>query len=92
MESLNGGVGSRDTAAHVAENRALMAEALGVRPENFLSAYQIHSPDVVTVEAALGAGRAAARRRAGDARAGACDRRLDRGLRADPVRRRRARA
>ena len=50
-QSLNGGVGSRDAAAHVAENRALMAEAVGVRPENFLTAYQIHSPDVVTVEA-----------------------------------------
>ena len=31
-ESLNGGVGSRDAAGHVAENRALMAKALGVRP------------------------------------------------------------
>jgi YfiH family protein len=51
-ESLNGGVGSRDTAAHVAENRALMASALGVTPDNFLTAYQIHSPDVVTVERA----------------------------------------
>ena len=49
-ESLNGGVGSRDAPAHVAENRALMAKAVGVRPENFLSAYQIHSPNVVTVE------------------------------------------
>jgi len=49
-ESLNGGVGSRDAAAHVAENRALMAKALGVRHENFLTTFQIHSPDVVTVE------------------------------------------
>ncbi len=49
-ESLNGGVGSHDAAAHVAENRALMAAALGVRRENFLTAYQIHSPDVVIVE------------------------------------------
>jgi YfiH family protein len=49
-ESLNGGVGSRDAPAHVAENRALMAKALGVRPENFLTPYQIHSPEVVTVE------------------------------------------
>jgi purine-nucleoside/S-methyl-5'-thioadenosine phosphorylase / adenosine deaminase len=49
-ESLNGGVGSGDAAAHVAENRALMAAALGVGRENFLTAYQIHSPDVVTVE------------------------------------------
>jgi YfiH family protein len=48
--SLNGGVGSRDAAAHVAENRALMAAAVGVRPENFLTAYQIHSPEVVVVE------------------------------------------
>jgi len=49
-ESLNGGVGSRDAAAHVAENRALMADALGVPHDNFLTAYQIHSPDVVTAE------------------------------------------
>ena len=48
-ESLNGGVGSRDAATHVAQNRALMADALGVRHDNFLSPYQIHSPDVVTV-------------------------------------------
>jgi YfiH family protein len=49
-ESLNGGVGSRDAAERVAENRARMATALGVTPDNFLTAYQIHSPDVVTVE------------------------------------------
>jgi YfiH family protein len=51
-ESLNGGVGSRDAAAHVAENRARMAKALGVAADNFLSCYQIHSPEVVTVERA----------------------------------------
>jgi YfiH family protein len=49
-QSLNGGVGSRDTTENVAENRALMADALGVRHDSFLTAYQIHSPDVVTVE------------------------------------------
>jgi polyphenol oxidase len=49
-ESLNGGVGSRDAAERVAENRARMATALGVQPDNFLTAYQIHSPDVVTVD------------------------------------------
>jgi YfiH family protein len=49
-ESLNGGVGSRDAPGHIAENRALMAKSLGVRPENFLTSYQIHSPEVVTVE------------------------------------------
>ena len=48
--SLNGGIGSNDAPAHVAENRARMAAALGVAPERFLTAYQIHSPEVVTVE------------------------------------------
>ena len=48
--SLNGGVGSSDQPGHVAENRALMAAALGVTPENFVTAYQIHSPEAVTVE------------------------------------------
>lgn len=49
-ESLNGGVGSHDAPERVAENRARMASALGVTPQNFLTAFQIHSPDVVTVE------------------------------------------
>jgi YfiH family protein len=48
--SLNGGVGSQDAPACVAENRARMAAALGVAPDCLLTAYQIHSPDVVTVE------------------------------------------
>jgi YfiH family protein len=48
--SLNGGIGSDDAPANVARNRTAMAAALGVAPENFLTAYQIHSPDVVTVE------------------------------------------
>jgi polyphenol oxidase len=48
--TLNGGLGSRDNAASVAENRARMAQALGVRPLALLTAYQKHSPDVVTVE------------------------------------------
>ncbi|MBS0529320.1 MAG: peptidoglycan editing factor PgeF [Proteobacteria bacterium] len=46
-ESLNAGVGSQDDPADVAENRRRMAEVMGVAPENFLSLYQIHSPDVV---------------------------------------------
>jgi polyphenol oxidase len=49
--SLNGGVGSNDDRARVAENRARMASALGVAPEAFLTAYQIHSPNVVVAEA-----------------------------------------
>jgi YfiH family protein len=48
--SLNGGVGSNDAADKVAENRARMAAALGVAPERLITAYQIHSPDVVVAE------------------------------------------
>jgi YfiH family protein len=48
--SLNGGVGSNDEPAHVAENRARMAASLGVRPDHLVTAYQIHSPDVVTLD------------------------------------------
>lgn len=46
---LNGGLGSADDAAAVAENRRRMARWMGVEPEAFLSLYQIHSPDVVRV-------------------------------------------
>jgi YfiH family protein len=49
-ESLNGGVGSEDSPAKVAENRARMAQHLGVTPEHFLTCYQIHSPEVVVAE------------------------------------------
>jgi YfiH family protein len=49
--SLNGGVGSSDDPDHVRENRARMAAAIGVAPDRFLTAYQIHSPDVVTIDA-----------------------------------------
>ncbi len=49
--SLNGGIGSRDAAAHVAENRARMAAALDVEPRRLLTALQVHSPHVVVVEA-----------------------------------------
>src|SRR5579863_9978305 len=48
--SLNGGTGSDDAPAHVAENRARMAAAVGVEPSRFLTCYQIHSPDVVVAE------------------------------------------
>jgi hypothetical protein len=49
--SLNGGIGSNDGAANVAENRARMAAAVGVEPDRFITAYQIHSPHVVVAEA-----------------------------------------
>ena len=45
--SLNGGPGSNDDPARVAENRARMATQMGVTPENFLTLHQIHSPDTV---------------------------------------------
>jgi YfiH family protein len=48
--SLNGGVGSNDQPDKVAENRARMAAALSVAPECLITAYQIHSPDVVVAE------------------------------------------
>ncbi|THD43117.1 MAG: peptidoglycan editing factor PgeF [Bradyrhizobium sp.] len=50
-ESLNGGVGSRDEAPAVAVNRARMAAALGVAPDGLAIPYQVHSPDVVAIEA-----------------------------------------
>jgi YfiH family protein len=45
--SLNGGIGSRDAPERVRENRARMAQALGVAPTHVVSCYQIHSPDVI---------------------------------------------
>jgi polyphenol oxidase len=45
--SLNGGIGSNDDPANVAENRSRMAEQMGVTPEYFLCVHQTHSPDVV---------------------------------------------
>jgi YfiH family protein len=48
--SLNGGQGSSDQAERVLENRARMAAMLGVAPERFITAYQIHSPEVVVAE------------------------------------------
>jgi YfiH family protein len=50
-QSLNGGIGSQDDPSHVTENRRRMAAQLGVTPTRFLTAFQIHSPDVVTVTA-----------------------------------------
>jgi len=45
--SLNGGIGSKDVAANVAENRRRMAQQIGVSPDRFLSVHQVHSPDAV---------------------------------------------
>ena len=45
--SLNGGIGSQDDPAHVAENRRRMADHIGAPAGRFLTLYQIHSPDAV---------------------------------------------
>jgi YfiH family protein len=44
---LNGGIGSQDDPARVAENRRRMAEQMGVAPARFLTLFQTHSPDAV---------------------------------------------
>lgn len=49
--SLNGGVGSKDEPARVAENRARMAARVGVAAERLLVPFQIHSADALTVAA-----------------------------------------
>jgi YfiH family protein len=49
--TLNGGVGSDDAPENVAENRARMARALGIAADRLITPYQIHSPEVATVEA-----------------------------------------
>lgn len=53
-DSLNCGPGSNDDPANVATNRARVAAALDVAPQNLLTLYQIHSPNIVTVLQAWG--------------------------------------
>ena len=48
--SLNCGLGSRDDAEAVQQNRALVAETLGVEPDRLLTLYQIHSATAVIVD------------------------------------------
>src|SRR5262245_63671564 len=48
--SLNCGPGSRDEAANGPENRARVAEILGVKPDRLLSLSQQHSAEAVTVK------------------------------------------
>jgi YfiH family protein len=48
--TLNAGIGSRDVPGRVAENRSRMAAALGVRQDRLITAYQVHSPHVVTAD------------------------------------------
>lgn len=48
--SLNAGLGSSDDPANVLENRARMATMLGVAPGNLVTAYQVHSTNVMVAE------------------------------------------
>lgn len=50
---LNCGLGSHDNKAHVTENRARVAHALGAMPENLCTLYQVHSPRAVIVHEAF---------------------------------------
>jgi YfiH family protein len=54
-DSLNVGRGSGDEPASVAENRARAARALGGEPGALSTAYQVHSPRAVVIEAPFGA-------------------------------------
>jgi YfiH family protein len=49
--SLNCGFGSADAAENVAENRRRALAALGLPPHRLATCYQVHSAEVVTVEA-----------------------------------------
>ncbi len=49
--SLNAGPGSNDQPAHVAENRARIAAAMGVARDRFVSMHQVHSADVRVIDA-----------------------------------------
>lgn len=50
-ESLNIGNGSSDAPDKVAENRARVARQLGIDPSRLATPYQIHSADVITLNA-----------------------------------------
>jgi len=47
--SLNCGLGSDDNKEHVLSNRSHVAAHLGLAPKRLITAYQIHSPEVLTV-------------------------------------------
>jgi YfiH family protein len=50
-QGLNGGTGSGDDPASVAENRRRMAERMGVAADRLLTLHQVHSPDAVVATA-----------------------------------------
>lgn len=46
-DSLNGGLGSNDDAASVAENRRRLAASFGADVDRLVTVHQVHSPDAV---------------------------------------------
>jgi YfiH family protein len=52
-QGLNIGTGSRDDPEKVRENRRRVARWIGVEPQLLLTAYQIHSPDVLVARGAF---------------------------------------
>lgn len=46
-DSLNCGLGSKDDAVAVVENRKRLAESLGAPADKLITVYQVHSPDAV---------------------------------------------
>lgn len=57
-DSLNCGSGSNDDPASVQHNRVLVANNLGVDPENLISVWQVHSADCMIINAPVGTGEA----------------------------------
>ena len=49
-DSLNCGLGSDDDLEHVRENRRRVLQMAGIPAKTLLTAYQVHSPDVLVVE------------------------------------------
>lgn len=57
FQGLNVGLGSGDERAAVLENRRRVARWLKVAPEGLVGVHQVHSPEVVAVEAPFGVDR-----------------------------------
>lgn len=57
FDGLNCGPGSSDQTDVVAINRARVAEAMGASPDNLVTVSQVHSAEVVTVDAPFETGR-----------------------------------
>lgn len=59
-QGLNVGLGSRDERSRVEENRARVSAWFGAAPEKLATVHQVHSPDVLIVDASYDGARAEA--------------------------------